>query len=100
MIHINAHVVDVSIGLQHRNMIFKLSNEKIEALVGFYKDVYLVDYEANISSQSKKEAGLNELHENFVWAVNNFVFYTSTIALEKLDEIGTGMLSSDESETI
>jgi hypothetical protein len=69
-------------------------------LIGFHKNVHLVDEEARISSWSDKEARLKELEENFVRAVNNLVFRTSTEALEELDEMGTGMLSSDESEIV
>lgn len=100
MIDVNAHVVYVDIDLPHGKMLFKLSNETIEALIGFHKSVHLVDEEASISSWSEKKARLNELEENFVRAVNNLMFRTSTEALEELDGMGTGMLSSHESEII
>ena len=99
MVHINAYVVDVGISSKKGNMIFKLDTETIEALVKFHKDVHLVNYEASISRWSDKQAHLRELDEKFVWAVHNFVFQTSTEALEELDEGGTAMLSSHESET-
>ena len=87
MVHIEAYVVHVDMVSQNE-VVFKLTPETIEALVGFHEDVYLVDAAASAGDRTDKDARLVELREAFVWATNEFVYRTDAQALEGLEDDG------------
>jgi len=97
--HIEAYVVHVDMVSQHE-VVFKLTKESIEALIEYHKDIYLVDVQANTYSWPEKETQVKKLQENFVQAVNRFVFRTGIRALEGLEEDGAGELLDGRSEDV
>ncbi|PYI28759.1 hypothetical protein BP00DRAFT_254207 [Aspergillus indologenus CBS 114.80] len=97
MIHIEAYVVHVDMVSQNE-VAFKLTPETIEALVDYHKDVYSVDAAAKTWDWSDKDTQLKKLQEEFVQAANKFVYRTSVLALEGLEEDGAGELLAGRSE--
>jgi hypothetical protein len=99
LIHIEAYVVHVDMVSQHE-VAFKLTQETIEALIEYHKDIYSVDVSANTWSWAEKEVQLKKLQEEFAQAVNRYVFRTGVRALEGLEEDGAGELLEGRSEDV
>ncbi|OJI90221.1 hypothetical protein ASPTUDRAFT_112479 [Aspergillus tubingensis CBS 134.48] len=97
MVHIEAYVVHVDMVSQNE-VAFKLTPETIEALVDYHKDVYSVDTAASTWDWSDKDSQLKKLQEEFVQAVNKFVYRTEALALEGLEEDGAGELLGGRSD--
>jgi hypothetical protein len=79
---------------------FKLTTETIDALVEYHKEIYSVDVSANTWSWAEKEVQLKKLQEEFVQAINRFVFRTGVRALEGLEEDGAGELLDGRSDDV
>jgi hypothetical protein len=99
LIHIEAYVVHVDMVSQHE-VAFKLTPETIEALVEYHKDIYSVDVSASTWNWAEKEVQLKKLQEEFVQAVNRYVFRTGVRALEGLEEEGAGELLDGRGEDV
>ncbi|OWY50694.1 uncharacterized protein AALT_g11865 [Alternaria alternata] len=99
LIHIEAYVVLVDMVSQHE-MAFKLTDKTIDALVEYHKDVYSVDVSASTCEYAEREQQLEELKENFVQAINRFVFRTDVKALEELGKDGAGELLEGRGERV
>lgn len=99
LIHVDAYVVHVDMVSQHE-VAFKLTAETIENLIEYHKDIYSVDVSANTWSWAEKEVQLKKLQEEFVQAINRFVFRTGVRALEGLEEDGAGELLDGRSEDV
>lgn len=97
MIHIEAYVVHVDMGSRNE-VAFKLCQHTIKALVGFHQEVFLVDVADNTKDLLAKEAKLQKLREEFIEAVNKFVFWTKCEVLQGLEKDGSGELLVDMSE--
>jgi len=98
-IHAEAYVVHVDMVSQHE-VAFKLTPESIEALIEYHKDIYSVDVAASTWSWPEKEAQLKKLQDEFVQAINRFVFRTGVRALEGLEEDGAGEFLDGRSEEV
>ena len=99
LIHIEAYVVHVDMVSQHE-VAFKLTPETIDALVEYHKDIYSVDVSASTWNWAEKEVQLKKLQDEFVQAVNRYVFRTGVRALEGLEEEGAGELLEGRSEDV
>jgi len=99
LIHIEAYVVHVDLVLQHE-VAFKLTVESIQTLIDYHKDIYLVDVAADTWDWNEKPAQIKKLHEEFVQAVNRFVYRTHATALEGLEEDGAGELLNGRSNEV
>jgi hypothetical protein len=99
LVHMEAYVVHVDMVSQHE-VAFKLTPETIEDLIKYHKDIYSVDVSASTWSWAEKEVQLKKLQEEFVQAVNRFVFRTGVRALEGLEEDGAGELLDGRSEDV
>lgn len=99
LIHIEAYIVHVDMVLRNE-VAYKLTVETIDALVEYHRDIYCVDAKANTYDWSEKEQQCKKLHEDFVQAVNKFVFRTHVSALEGLEEEGAGELLNGKSEEV
>lgn len=99
VIYVEAYVVHVDMVSQNE-VAFKLTPETIEALVEYHKDVHSVDTAAGTWNWSEKEVQLKKLQEDFVQAANKFIYRTSAVALEGLEEDGAGELLCGRSEEV
>lgn len=99
LIHIEAYVVHVDMVSQHE-VAFKLTPESIEALIEYHKDIYSVDVSATTWNWAEKEQQLKKLQEEFVQAVNRYVFRTGVRALEGMEEEGAGELLEGRGEDV
>lgn len=99
LIHVEAYVVHVDMVSQYE-VAFKLTKDTIDALVEYHKDIYCVDASANTWSWAEKEVQIKKLQEEFVQAVNRFVFRANARALEGLEEEGAGELLDGRSEDV
>ncbi|KAF2875549.1 hypothetical protein BDV95DRAFT_485098 [Massariosphaeria phaeospora] len=99
LIHIEAYVVHVDMVSQHE-VAFKLTPETIEALIEYHKDIYSVDVSASTWNWAEKEMQLKKLQDEFVQAVNRYVFRTGVHALEGLEEEGAGELLEGRGEDV
>ncbi len=79
---------------------FKLTPDSIESLIEYHKDIHCVDISANTYSWSEKELQVKKLHEEFIQAINRFVYRTHVSALEGLEEDGAGELLCGKSEEV
>ncbi|KAF1350936.1 hypothetical protein BDV97DRAFT_376561 [Delphinella strobiligena] len=91
LVHIEAYVVHVDMVSQHE-VAFKLTPETIEALIEYHKVIYCVDVAASTYAWPEKDSQITKMQEEFVQAVNRFVFRTGARALEGLEEEGAGEL--------
>jgi hypothetical protein len=99
LVHIEAYIVHVDMVLRNE-VAFKLTPDTIEALIEYHKDVHCVNAKANTYDWSEKEQQCKKLHEDFVQAVNKFVFRTHVTALEGLEEDGAGELLCGKSDEV
>ncbi len=99
MIFLEAYIVHVDMVLRNE-VAYKLTPETIEALIDYHKDIHCVDSKASTYDWSEKEQQCKKLHEDFVQAINKFVFRTHVSALEGLEEDGAGELLGGKSEEV
>jgi len=99
LLHLEAYIVHVDMVLRNE-VAYKLTPDTIEALVEYHKDVHCVNTKASTYDWSEKEQQCKKLHEDFVQAINKFVFRTHVSALEGLEEDGAGELLSGKSEEV
>lgn len=99
LIHVEAYIVHVDMVSQHE-VAFKLTSDTIDAIIEYHKDIYSVDVSANTYSWPEKDAQLKKMQDEFVQAVNRFVFRTNVRALEGLEEDGAGELLEGRSEEV
>ncbi|KAF2484193.1 hypothetical protein BDY17DRAFT_249009 [Neohortaea acidophila] len=89
LVHVEAYVVHVDM-VSQMEVAFKLTPETIEALTEYHKDIYSADTFADTWSWPEKEAQMKKLQDEFVQAVNKFVYRTGVRVLEGLEEDGAG----------
>jgi hypothetical protein len=99
LIHVEAYIVHVDMVLRNE-VAFKLTPDSIEALIEYHKDIHCVDISASTYNWSEKELQLKKIHEEFIQAINKFVYRTHATALEGLEEDGAGELLSGKSEEV
>ncbi|KAK3943005.1 hypothetical protein QBC46DRAFT_53935 [Diplogelasinospora grovesii] len=99
LIHLEAYIVHVDMVLRNE-VAYKLTPDTIEALIEYHKDIHCVNAKANTYDWSEKETQCKKLHEDFIQAINKFVFRTHVSALEGLEEDGAGELLSGKSEEV
>lgn len=99
LVHVEAYIVHVDMVLRNE-VAFKLTTDSIEALVEYHKEIHCVDAKANTYDWSEKEQQCKKLHEDFVQAINKFVFRTHVSALEGLEEDGAGELLCGKSDEV
>ena len=99
LLHIEAYVVHVDMVSQNE-VAFKLTQDTIDGLIEYHKEIFSVDASANTWNWSEKETQLKKLQEDFVQAINKFVFRTISTALEGLEEDGGGELLSGGADEV
>ncbi|KAI1338004.1 hypothetical protein F5Y15DRAFT_140129 [Xylariaceae sp. FL0016] len=99
LLHIEAYIVHVDMVLRNE-VAFKLTPDSIESLIEYHKDIYCVDAKADSYDWPEKEQHAKKLHDNFIQAINKFVFRTHVSALEGLEEEGAGELLCGKSEEV
>jgi hypothetical protein len=99
LVHIEAYIVHVDLVLRNE-VAFKLTPDSIETLIEYHKDIHCVDIAANTYNWSEKGLQVKKLHEEFIQAINKFVYRTGAIALEGLEEEGAGELLCGKSEEV
>lgn len=99
LLHLEAYIVHVDMVLRNE-VAYKLTPDTIESLTEYHKDIHCVNAKANTYDWSEKEQQCKKLHEDFVQAINKFVFRTHVSALEGLEEDGVGELLSGKSEEV
>jgi len=99
LIHIEAYIVHVDMVLRNE-VAYKLTPDSIESLIEYHKDIHCVDISASTYNWSEKELQVKKLHEEFIQAINKFVFSTHVSALEGLEEDGAGELLCGKSEEV
>lgn len=99
LIHVEAYVVHVDMVSQNE-VAFKLTQDSIDALIDYHKDIYSVDVAANTWDWSEKEVQLKKLQQDFVQAINRYVYRTHVRALEGLEDDGAGELLEGRSEEV
>ena len=99
LIHIEAYIVHVDMVLRNE-VAYKLTPDSIEALIEYHKDIHCVDISASTYTWSEKEMQVKKLHEEFIQAINKFVYRTHVTALEGLEEDGAGELLCGKSEEV
>ncbi|TGO17161.1 hypothetical protein BTUL_0020g00470 [Botrytis tulipae] len=99
LIHIEAYVVHVDMVLRNE-VAYKLTPDTIESLIEFHKDVHCLDIAANTYNWSEKDQQVKKMHEDFIQAINKFVYRTHVSALEGLEEDGAGELLCGKSDEV
>ncbi|CAH0049371.1 unnamed protein product [Clonostachys solani] len=99
MVHIEAYVVHVDMVLRNE-VAYKLNTDTIDTLVQYHEKIHCADAKANTHDWSEKEQQCKKLHEDFIQAVNRFVFRTHVSALEGLEEEGFGELLNNKSQDV
>lgn len=99
LIHVEAYIVHVDMVLRNE-VAYKLTPDTIEALIEYHKDIHCVNAKASTADWSEKEQQCKKLHEDFIQAINKFVFQTPVSALEGLEEDGAGELLSGKSDEV
>lgn len=99
LLQIEAYVVHVDMVSQNE-VAFKLTQDTIDALVEYHKEIFSIDTSANTWNWPDKDNQLKKLQEEFVQAANKFVYRTGALALEGLEEDGAGELLCGRSEEV
>ena len=99
LLHVEAYVVHVDMVSQHE-VAFKLTKETIDALVEYHRDVFSVDASANTWDWPEKEGHVKRLQDDFIQAINRYVFRTGVRALEGMEEDGAGELLEGRSDDV
>lgn len=99
LIHVEAYIVHVDMVLRNE-VAYKLTKDTIESLIEYHKDIHCVDAKANTHDWTDKDQQAKKLHEDFIQAINKFVYRTHVSALEGLEEEGTGELLSGKSDEV
>ncbi|KAK4239797.1 hypothetical protein C8A03DRAFT_32162 [Achaetomium macrosporum] len=99
VIHLEAYIVHVDMVLRNE-VAYKLTPETIESLIEYHKNIHCVNAKANTYDWSEKEQQCKKLHDDFIQAINKFVFRTHASALEGLEEDGAGELLGGKSEEV
>lgn len=99
LIHVEAYIVHVDMVLRNE-VAFKLTPDSIESLIEYHKDIYCANAKAETYDWSEKDQQARKLHQDFVQAINKFVFRTHVSALEGLEEEGAGELLSGKSDEV
>jgi len=99
LIHVEAYIVHVDMVLRNE-VAYKLTPDSIEALIEYHKDIHCVNAKANTYDWSEKDSQCKKLHEDFIQAINKFVFRTHVSALEGLEEDGAGELLCGKSDEV
>lgn len=99
LIHVEAYIVHIDMVLRNE-VAFKLTPDTIETLIEYHKDIHCVDIAANTYQWSEKDQQVKKLHDEFIQTINKFVYRTSVLALEGLEEGGCGELLNGKSEEV
>lgn len=99
LVPVEAYIVHVDMVLRNE-VAYKLTPDSIEALIEYHKDIHCVNAKAGTYEWSEKEQQVKKLHEDFVQAINKFVYRTHVSALEGLEEDGAGELLCGKSEEV
>jgi len=99
MVHVQAYIVHVDM-ISQNEVAFKLTQESIDSLIEYHRDVFIVDASAEMTNDAMKESQLEKLRNDFVQSINRFVFRTDVHALEELDSDGAGELINGQSELV
>jgi hypothetical protein len=99
LVHVEAYIVHVDMVLRNE-VAYKLTPDTIDTLVEYHKEIHCVDAKANTHDWSEKEQQCKKLHEDFVQAINKYVFRTHVSALEGLEEDGAGELLNGKAEEV
>ncbi|KAJ9154954.1 hypothetical protein NKR23_g2443 [Pleurostoma richardsiae] len=99
LIHVEAYVVHVDMVLRNE-VAYKLTPDTIESLIEYHKDIHCINAKASTYDWSEKEQQCKKLHEDFVQAINKFVYRTHVSALEGLEEDGAGELLCGKSDEV
>ncbi|OBT57885.1 hypothetical protein VE04_02103 [Pseudogymnoascus sp. 24MN13] len=99
LVHIEAYIVHVDMVLQN-DIAFKLTPDSIEALIDYHEGIHCVDIAASTYNWLEKELQVKKLHEEFIQAINKFVYRTNAIALEGLEADRAGELLHGKSEEV
>lgn len=99
LVHVEAYIVHVDMVLRNE-VAYKLTADTIDALVEYHDKIHCVDAKANTYEWSEKDQQCRKLHEDFIQAVNKFVFRTHVTALEGLEEEGAGELLAGKSDEV
>ncbi|KAK5188091.1 hypothetical protein LTR92_011753, partial [Exophiala xenobiotica] len=98
-IHIEAYVVHVDMVLHHE-VAFKLTQDTIDSLIQYHTDLFIVDSAAETCSWTMKEQQLERLREDFVQAVNKYVYWTNVHVLEGMEAEGAAELLCGRSDEV
>ncbi|ERS99078.1 uncharacterized protein SPSK_04377 [Sporothrix schenckii 1099-18] len=99
LITVEAYIVHVDMVLRNE-VAFKLTPDSIEALIEYHKDIHTVDNKANTFDWPEKEQQAKKMHNDFVQAINKYVYRTHVTALEGLEEDGAGELLCGKSDEV
>ncbi|KAF4461993.1 hypothetical protein FALBO_11200 [Fusarium albosuccineum] len=96
-IHVKAYVVHVDM-VYKQEISYKLTQDTIDALIKYHENVYCVSAKAKTPDWPDKEREFQNLHDDFVRAIKEFVFGTHVNVLKVLELKGSGKLPEDKSE--
>lgn len=99
LVHVEAYIVHVDMVLRNE-VAYKLTTDTIDALVEYHDKIHCADAKASTYDWSEKEQQCKKLHQDFVQAINKFVYRTHVSALEGLEEEGAGELLCGKSEEV
>lgn len=92
ILDIMGYVVHVDMVSQHE-VAFKLTQDSIDNLIHYHTHVYSKNAAASYEYDwPEKPRQIQKLHDDFVQAINRYVFRTGSRALEGLEDEGTGEL--------
>ncbi|KAL8369531.1 hypothetical protein RB595_000048 [Gaeumannomyces hyphopodioides] len=99
MVHVEAYIVHVDMFLRNE-VAYKLTPDTIDALIAYHKEVHCPNTKASTCDWAEKEQQCKKLHEEFIQAINKYVFRTHVSALEGLEEEGAGELLNGKSKDV
>ncbi|RSL42967.1 hypothetical protein CEP54_015289 [Fusarium duplospermum] len=99
LVHIEGYVVHIDMVLRNE-VAYKLTKDTIDTLIEHHEEVSCVDAANTTYGWPDGEHWCKKLHEDFIQAINEFVFLAHASALEGLEEGGTGELLNGRSNEV
>ncbi|PHH76947.1 hypothetical protein CDD80_1075 [Ophiocordyceps camponoti-rufipedis] len=99
LVHVEAYIVHVDMVLRNE-VAFKLTTDTIDALVVYHEGIHCANAVASTYDWPDKRQDCNKLRDDFVQAVNKFVFRAHVSALDGLEEEGAGELLAGQSDEV
>lgn len=99
LLHIEANIISVD-AVWRKEVSLKLTQDTIDELIEYHEKIHCIDDMAKTTDWPGKSYQYEKLREEFGLAVNKFVYSTDIVALQGLEDDGSGDLLNGKREEV